>query len=80
MGPLAAEVRSESGEAFGDLGDGVLAGVVHLLGLVELALGELGTASADPAASAAMMRKNSRPIGVEVETGRGCLGRVPDGV
>jgi hypothetical protein len=35
-----------------DLGDGVLAGVVHLLGLVELALGELGAASADPAASA----------------------------
>jgi hypothetical protein len=70
-----------------DLGDGVLAGVVHLLGLVELALGELSRrpptrprarAAASPSrvpstmvsrsnsASPAMMRKNSRPIGVEV--------------
>ena len=31
----------------GDFGDGVLAGVVHPLGLIELAFGEVGAASAE---------------------------------
>jgi hypothetical protein len=40
-------------------------GVVHLLGLVELALGELGAASADPAASAS----GGQPIEGAVDDG-----------
>lgn len=53
---VGGEVPVEGGpgdvEGLRDLLDGVLAAVVHLLGLVELALGEFGFAAADPAAGA----------------------------
>src|SRR5207245_1726626 len=47
---LAVHGRPSDVEGGGDLFHGVLAGVVHQLGLVELALGELGAPAADPAA------------------------------